>query len=92
MNKKSIQINLISPFSNLQMNKLGLDINMLMKFQVKPDAKNVTVRVLEIDQPDLGLEREFLLEGFNHEDVQSYLRYMMETVELIAPDKDVEGK
>lgn len=73
------------------MNKLGLDINVLMTFQTNPDAKNVSYRVLEIDQPELGLEREFLLEGFDHEDVQSYLRYMVETVLLIAPDKDPEG-
>ncbi len=79
-------------FLILQMNKLGLDINILMTFQANPDAKNVSYRVLEIDQPDLGLEREFLLEGFDHEDVQSYLRYMVETVQLIVPDKDLEGK
>jgi hypothetical protein len=39
-------------------------------FSVTTDLKNSSYRVLDLDQPGLGMAREYLMKGFGEPDVQ----------------------
>ena len=42
----------------------------LIDFSVTTDLKNSSWRILDLDQPSLGMSREYLSKGFDDEDVQ----------------------
>ncbi len=49
-----------------QANVAGFDIDVLVDVQLsKTDSKNSSWKVLGLDQPDLGLGREYLINGFD---------------------------
>ena len=41
-----------------------------MDFSVTTDLKNSSRRILDLDQPGLGMSREYLTKGLEDEDVQ----------------------
>lgn len=70
-----------------KMNKLGFTNDQLVSFGTYSDAKNSSWRVLLLDQPSLGMSREYLIKGFEDKDVQHYYNYMVETVQLFGAEK-----
>lgn len=40
-----------------------------------PVGELIFCRILEFDQPELSLKREYLVKGFEDKDVQAYYRY-----------------
>lgn len=68
----------------LRMNAEGFGKDHLIDFDVGPDDKNSTSRIIEIDQADLGMSREYLIKGFEDKDVQHYFRYMVDTAILFG--------
>ncbi len=50
--------------------EFGYSVDYLVDFSVTTDLKNSSWRVLDIDQPGLGMSREYLIKGLEDEDVQ----------------------
>ena len=67
-----------------RMNSEGFEIDHLIDFSLGPDDKNSTSRIIEVDQAELGMSREYLIKGFEDKDVQHYFRYMVETAILFG--------
>jgi len=70
----------------------GLGISYMMQHSVGQDVKNISYRVWKIDQPSLGLSREYLTKGFDDKDVQLYYRYMVESAKLLGADEETAKK
>ena len=50
--------------------EIGLSVDYLVDFSVTADLRNSSWRTLDLDQPQLGLSREFLVKGVEDKDVQ----------------------
>ena len=50
--------------------EVGFSANSLVAFSIVPDLKNSIRRILDLDQPQLGLSREYLVKGMKDKDVQ----------------------
>jgi predicted metalloendopeptidase len=59
---------------------------------VATDDRNSSWRAVFLDQPGLGLSREYLVKGFNDEDVQHYLTYMVKTALLMGATDEEEAR
>merc|ERR1719370_689815 len=68
--------------------KLGYSIDYLFDFSVTTNIKNSTWRIIDIDQPPLGMpSRKYLLKGLNDTDVQAYLHYQVSLAELLGANR-----
>jgi len=67
----------------------GFSTNQMIKIRIKPDSKDSEKRILHIDQPGLGLQREYLIKGFNDKDVQAYYNYMVQTAVFMGAEEEV---
>ena len=59
----------------------------LIDINVVTDQKDATKRILEIDQPSLGLNREYLMEGREAKSVKAYKDYMVQVAVLLGADQ-----
>ena len=50
--------------------KMGYSVDYFVDFSVTTDLKNSSWRILDIDQPTLGMSREYLIKGPEDEDVK----------------------
>ena len=50
--------------------EVGFSVDYLVDFSVTADLRNSSWRTLDLDQPQLGLSREFLVKGVEDKDVQ----------------------
>ena len=48
----------------------GYSVDYFVDFSVTTDLKNSSWRILDLDQPGLGMSREYLIKGLEDEDVQ----------------------
>ncbi len=48
----------------------GYSVDYLVDFSVTTDLKNSSRRILDLDQPGLGMSREYLIKGLADDDVQ----------------------
>ena len=71
-----------------KMYKLGFDTDFLVKLDISGDAKNASWRVLKMDQAELGLDREYLVKGFEDKDVQEYYKYMVDAAILLGAEPE----
>ena len=71
-----------------KMNAEGFEVDHLISFSLAPDDKNTTWKVIKFDQAELGMSREYLINGFEDTDVQHYFQYMVETAVLFGADLD----
>jgi len=67
----------------------GLNSDRMISIGIGTDSKDSLKRVLEIDEPGLGLSREYLIKGFNDKDVQAYYNYMVQTAVFLGANEDV---
>jgi predicted metalloendopeptidase len=74
------------------MNSEGFDNDHLIDFSLGPDDKNSSWRIIELDQAELGLSREYLIKGFEDKDVQHYYKYMVDTAVLFGADPEAAKK
>jgi len=65
----------------------GLSSDRMISIGIGTDSKDSLKRILEIDQPGLGLSREYLIKGFNDKDVQAYYNYMVQTAIFLGADE-----
>lgn len=70
------------------MNNIGLGINGLITFTMGSDDKNSSWRVLGFDQASLGTSREYLIEGFDDQNVQHYYNYMVKSAMLLGASEE----
>ncbi|XP_069975809.1 neprilysin-2-like isoform X2 [Penaeus vannamei] len=69
--------------------KLGYSLDYIFDFSVTTNIKNSTWRIIDIDQPPLGMpSRKYLLKGFNDSDVQAYYNYQISMAELLGADRE----
>merc|ERR1712123_213855 len=67
----------------------GLNADRMISIGIGSDSKDSEKRILEIDQPGLGLSREYLIKGFNDKDVQAYYNYMVQTAVFMGAEEEV---
>ena len=53
---------------------MGYSVDYMVDFSVTTDLKNSSYRILDLDQPGLGMSREYLMKGPEDPDVQVYPR------------------
>jgi len=70
----------------------GFNFEGLIAIDVVTDQKDATKRILEIDQPNLGLSREYLMEGKDAKSVKAYLNYMVDIAALLGADRALAEK
>ena len=70
----------------------GFDFEGLIDIKIEIDSKDATKRILEINQPNLGLSREYLVKGLEDKDVKAYLKYMTDMSLLLGAPEDVARK
>ena len=66
----------------------GFEKDHLIEFAISIDDKNTSWRIISLDQADLGMSREYLIQGFDDKDVQFYYRFMLETAILFGAKPD----
>ena len=66
---------------------LGYSVDYLLDFSVTADLRNSTWRVLDLDQPSLGLSREILMRGLQDGQVGAYYTYMTELVTMLGAER-----
>jgi len=67
----------------------GYSTDYLIDFSIVTDSKNSSWRVIDLDQAALGMSREYLVNGLEDEDVQSYYNYMVSTAVLLGADRTI---
>jgi len=67
----------------------GLSSDRMISIGIGTDSKDSLKRILEIDQPGLGLSREYLIKGFADKDVQAYYNYMVQTAVFMGAKEEV---
>ncbi|KAK0074956.1 hypothetical protein PV325_007594 [Microctonus aethiopoides] len=70
----------------------GYSVDYFFDFSIGVDLKNSTKRVIDLDQPSLGLSREFLVEGMNDKIVKAYYKYMIDIAVILGAPKEVAKK
>lgn len=75
--------------NNIYINrKLGYSVDLLYDFSITTNIKNSSWRIIDFDQPPLGMpSRKYLLKGLNDSDVQAYLEYQVSLAELLGADR-----
>jgi len=68
--------------------KLGYSVDLLFDFSITTNIKNSSWRIIDIDQPPLGMpSRKYLLKGLNDSVVQAYLEYQVSLAELLGANR-----
>ena len=67
----------------------GFSSDRVISIGISTDSKDSTRRILDIDQPSLGLSREYLIKGADDKDVKAYLKYMIDTAVFLGANKEV---
>jgi len=67
----------------------GFSSDRMISIGISTDDKNSTKRILEVDQPSLGLSREYLIKGADDKDVKAYLKYMVDSAVFLGANREV---
>lgn len=67
---------------------IGFSSNYLFGFGLIQDLKNDTRRILVVDQPSLGLSREFFIKGENDSLVQAYHKFQVDMAVLFGAERE----
>jgi len=70
----------------------GFNTDRMISIGISTDAKNSVKRILEVDQPTLGLNREYLIKGVDDKDVKAYYKYMVDTAVFMGADRELAEK
>merc|ERR1712080_101519 len=70
----------------------GFSSDRMISIGIGTDSKDSTKRILEIDQPSLGLSREYLIKGAEDKDVKAYLQYMVDSAVFLGADRKTAEK
>merc|ERR1712032_30506 len=67
----------------------GFSSDRMISIGISTDDKDSTRRILEVDQPSLGLSREYLIKGADDKDVKAYLQYMVDSAVFLGSNREV---
>ncbi|RXG71041.1 Membrane metallo-endopeptidase-like 1 [Armadillidium vulgare] len=68
--------------------RIGYSIDYLIDFSVTVDVKNSSWRIIDLDQPPLGMpSRKYLMKGFNDSDVKAYHKYQISLAMKLGAEK-----
>merc|ERR1711936_1194452 len=67
----------------------GFSLDRMISIGISTDDKDSTRRILEVDQPSLGLSREYLIKGADDKDVKAYLQYMVDSAVFLGANREV---
>ena len=67
---------------------LGFSVDYLYDFSVSTDLKNSSWRTMDLDQPSLGMSREYLMKGLEDADIQAYFTYMKDVAMLLGASQE----
>merc|ERR1719336_1677429 len=67
---------------------MGYSVDYMIDFSVTTDLKNSSWRILDLDQPGLGMSREYLMKGLEDADVQAYFTYMKDVALLLGASQE----
>ncbi|ODM96912.1 Membrane metallo-endopeptidase-like 1 [Orchesella cincta] len=70
----------------------GYSVDYFIDFSVTTDVKNSTYRVIDVDQPALGLSREYLTKGLDEPEVKAYRKYQVELAVLLGAPRATAEK
>ncbi|CAL8147661.1 unnamed protein product [Orchesella dallaii] len=65
----------------------GYSVDYFIDFSVTTDVKNSTYRVIDVDQPALGLSREYLTKGLDEPEVKAYRKYQVDLAVLLGAER-----
>ena len=68
---------------------MGLSSDVLINFSVTTDLRNSSKHIMTIDQPELGLAREFLVNGMSDPVVMGYKAFMTEVFMLLGVEPNI---
>ena len=71
-----------------KLRSMGLSSDILINFSVSTDLRNSSKHVMQLDQPELGLAREFLDRGMEDPVVMGYKMFMHEVFMLLGVDPE----
>merc|ERR1712088_1268738 len=66
----------------------GFSSDRMISIGISTDDKDSTRRILEVDQPSLGLSREYLIKGADDKDVKAYLQYMIDSAVFLGANRE----
>ncbi|XP_014256821.1 neprilysin-2-like isoform X1 [Cimex lectularius] len=69
-----------------RLSEWGVDVEFLVRFGVSEDPFYPNVMIPKLDQPSLGVDREYMVEGEENPVVKSYYNYMVEVAVLLKGD------
>lgn len=69
-------------------NLIGFDTSRILSASISTDDQNSTRRLFELDQPSLGMDREYLVNGIEDKEVQAYYKYMVDTAVYFGANKE----
>ena len=67
----------------------GFSSDRMISIGISTDDKDSKRRILEVDQPSLGLSREYLIKGADDKDVKAYLQYMIDSAVFLGANREV---
>ena len=70
-----------------KLNREGFSMNAIMTHTIGSDDRNNSYRVFKLDQASLGMQREYLIKGFEDKLVQHYYQYMVDSAILLGADE-----
>ncbi|KAI5692897.1 hypothetical protein M8J75_003309 [Diaphorina citri] len=68
--------------------RYGYGVDYFLAFGVGVNLKNNTERVIQFDQASLGLNREYLVKGFDEKIVRAYYEYMLDIAVFMGADRE----
>jgi len=70
----------------------GFDYNQMISVDISVDPKDSEKKIIEIDQPQFGLDREYLIKGLDDRNVKAYFNYMVQTAKLLGAEEKFAKK
>lgn len=64
--------------------RFGLEFDSIIDLSVGFDLQNSTRRMVQIDQPTLGVSREFLIRGLSNKITKAYFDYMVDVALILG--------
>ncbi|CAG0923779.1 unnamed protein product, partial [Notodromas monacha] len=71
---------------------MGFSVDYFFDFSIVNDLKNSTWRIIDIDQPSLGMSRKYFMKGINDPDIVAYHKYQTDLAILLGADPETAKK
>ncbi|KAL5273947.1 Nep2 family protein [Megaselia abdita] len=69
--------------------EIGFSMDYILDFSIGVDLKNSTRRIIDLDQSQIGLSREYLVKGLEDKIVKAYYHYMVDMAVLFGAKRSL---